>query len=177
LYYSQTRLETSGEISVAGTTFAVQGLSWLDREISTSALSAGQTGWDWFALQLDDGSELMAYVLRRADGTIDTFSSGTWIAPDGTTTPLGRDDFQVQVLDLWISPHTGGDYPARWRIDVPAIALSLEVQPLVADQELDVSFLYWEGAVRVTGSRGEQAVSGYGYVELTGYVESLEGEV
>lgn len=177
LYYSQTRLESSGELTLGGTTYPVQGFSWLDREISTSALSAGQVGWDWFALQLDDGSELMAYVLRRADGSIDRFSSGNWIAPDGSTTPLTRDDFQIEALDSWVSPHSGGTYPAQWQIDVPGQDLSVTVTPLVADQELDVSFVYWEGAVRVEGTRAGQPVSGYGYVELTGYADSLEGEV
>ena len=50
LYYSQPRLESQGHtVSLDGQQYKVSGLSWLDREISTSALSEGQVGWDWFA--------------------------------------------------------------------------------------------------------------------------------
>jgi predicted secreted hydrolase len=174
LYYSQTRLQSDGTLQLGGTTYAVSGLSWLDREISTSALSKDQVGWDWFALQLDDGSELMAYVLRRSDGTIDAFSSGTYILPDGTTLALGREDFEVQPEGTWTSPHSGGKYPARWTVRVAEIDLELQVEPLLADQELNLSFTYWEGAVKVNGTHAGQTVSGSGYVELTGYVQSLE---
>lgn len=177
LYYSQTRLESAGTVRVGEEAFEVSGLSWLDREISTSALSKGQVGWDWFALQLDDGSEIMAYVLRRSDGTIDAFSSGTYIRPDGSALPLGRDDFRVTALDTWTSPHSGGEYPARWTLSIPAAQIELEVQPLLADQELNVSFTYWEGAVAVQGSGPGGALFGTGYVELTGYAESMEGEL
>ena len=177
LYYSQTRLESAGTLRIGGETFQVSGLSWLDREISTSALSKGQVGWDWFALQLSDGSEIMAYVLRRADGTIDEFSSGTYIRPDGTTLLLRREDFQIKVQETWRSPHSGGVYPARWMVRIPAAQLELDVRPLLADQELNVSFTYWEGAVAVQGSGPSGALTGSGYVELTGYAESMEGEL
>jgi predicted secreted hydrolase len=175
LYYSQTRLESRGSLTLAGQAFEVSGLSWLDREISTSALSAGQVGWDWFALQLEDGSELMAYVLRRADGTVDAFSSGTIIHPDGQTTRLSRDDFRIASEGTWRSPHSGGVYPAEWTVSVPGQDLELRVKPLLADQELNVSFIYWEGAVEVSGTRAGRPVTGAGYVELTSYAESLEG--
>ena len=177
LYYSQTRLESQGTVSIDGSSYEVSGLSWLDREISTSALSKGQVGWDWFALQLDDGSEIMAYVLRREDGTIDAFSNGTFIFPDGSTLPLSRDDFQIMPEGEWRSPHSGGTYPARWQLNVPSLSLNLTVEPQVADQELNVSFIYWEGSVRITGAREGKPVQGFGYVELTGYAESLEGQL
>lgn len=177
LYFSQTRLESSGKVTVSGQSFDVSGLSWMDREISTSALSKGQVGWDWFSLQFDDGSELMVYVLRRSDGTVDPFSSGTFIQPDGSTIPLKREDFTVSPKATWKSPHSGGIYPARWQVTIPRLDLSLEVQPLVADQELNVSFTYWEGAVQANGSRAGKAILGHGYVELTGYYKSMEGQL
>jgi predicted secreted hydrolase len=177
LYYSQTRLESTGKIRIANEAYPVAGLSWLDREISTSALSPGQVGWDWFALQLDDGAEVMAYVLRRSDGTIDAFSSATYIRPDGSTLALGRDDFQIISQGVWRSPHSGGEYPARWTVRIPAAQVELDVRPLLADQELNVSFTYWEGAVEVQGRGPSGALSGFGYVELTGYAESMEGDL
>ncbi len=175
LYFSQTHLETRGTVTVGGSPYPVSGLSWMDREISTSALSKGEVGWDWFALQLGDGSELMAYVLRRSDGTLSAFSSGTYIAPDGETKHLAREDFQIAAQSTWRSPHSGGVYPSTWSVRVPSEGIDLEVQPLLADQELNVSFIYWEGAVRFTGTHAGKAVAGYGYVEMTGYAKSMEG--
>jgi predicted secreted hydrolase len=145
----------------------------MDHEFSTSALSAEQVGWDWFALQLDDGTELMAFQLRREDGSIDPFSSGTLIAPDGSTQPLSRDDFRVEVGDIWHSPRSNASYPASWAITLPSADLQLDIEPYLADQELNVSFTYWEGAVRITGQHGGQEVNGWGYVELTGYAGSM----
>ncbi len=175
-YYSQTRLATEGTVRLEGAVYPVTGLSWKDHEFSTSALGAEQVGWDWFALQLDDGSELMLFQIRRADGSLDPFSSGSYVLPDGTARPLARADFSIAPAETWRSPHTGATYPARWRLEVPALALTLDVTPCLADQELRVSYVYWEGAVRVSGARDGVAVQGQGYVELTGYAGSMQGQ-
>jgi len=168
-YYSLTRMPPAGSVRVGGERFLVTGDSWMDREWSTSSLAADQVGWDWFALQLADGSDLMLYRLRRRDGTVDPASSGTLIAPDGTSRPLAFADLQVESAGEWRSPRSGIRYPARWRVRVPGEGLDFEVRPLLADQELDVSIRYWEGAVEVAGSRRGAPVRGRGYVELTGY--------
>lgn len=177
MYYSLTRLPTQGTVTIDGQSFAVSGASWMDHEYGTSALGAQAVGWDWFALQLDDGSELMLYRLRRDDGTYEPQSSGSLIAPDGTVTALAADEVQIEVLDTWQSPATGTRYPARWRIHIPQQALTLEVTPRMADQELRLATTYWEGAVSIAGKRGEQPLTGQGYVELTGYNGSLRGRV
>lgn len=167
-YYSIPRLATQGTITIGGKATRVRGTSWLDREWSTSALGPDQVGWDWFALQLDDGHELMFYQLRRRDGGADPFSAGVWIDAAGRANRLTAQDVTVEVLDRWSSPR-GGTYPARWRLTVPAARLSLEVRPVLADQELDVSVRYWEGAVDASGTRADRKLAGVGYVELTGY--------
>jgi predicted secreted hydrolase len=177
IYYSMTRLESQGTVTIGDQPYPVHGLSWLDREISTSILSEGQIGWDWFALQFDNGGELMVYQIRRSDGSADPFSAGTYINPDGETISLKNDDFQIVPQGVWRSPHSGGEYPARWSIQIDPVALTIDVQPLLADQELNVSVVYWEGAVRVEGTLGGQAINGYGYAELTGYAQSLEGDL
>jgi predicted secreted hydrolase len=174
-YYSLTRLTTAGEVTARGRTFAVSGLGWMDHEFSTSALEPGLVGWDWFSLQLSDGSEVMLYGLRRADGTFGPFSSGTLVAPDGTTRHLSAQDFAFQATGHWRSPHTGAVYPAGWTVEVPQANLRLSVTPYLADQEMAVSLPYWEGATRVQGSVGGRPVTGDGYVELTGYAASLGG--
>ncbi len=168
-YYSCTRMEAQGSLRAGGPPVPVTGLVWMDREWGTSALGPGQVGWDWLALQLDDGHDLMVYRLRRADGTLDPHSSGTLVAPDGAARTLSAGEVAFDVLGEWRSPRDGTRYPARWRLRVPSEGLELEVRPLLADQELHLSVRYWEGAVEVTGSRAGHPVQGRGYVELTGY--------
>lgn len=170
-YYSLTRLPTTGTITIDGGVHSVQGTSWLDREWSTSALGADQAGWDWFALQLGDGSDLMFYRLRNKDGSAGAFSAGTLVGPDGAVTLLRADDVIIDELQHWRSARTGARYPSRWRLRVPAHALSLDIAPVHADQELDLTVRYWEGAVTVTGQRAGSAVNGVGYVELVGYTD------
>jgi len=167
-YYSATRMAATGTVTVAGETFDVEGLAWMDREWSTSALGDDQVGWDWFALQLDDGRDLMYYQLRTQDGTPDPESDGVLVGEDGTKTPLYRDDVTLEVTDTWTSP-LGGTYPSGWRLRVPAQDLDLTITPYFEAQELDVSVRYWEGAVRVDGTANGQPIRGSGYVELTGY--------
>jgi predicted secreted hydrolase len=168
-YYSYTRMAASGTLTGPDGEHRVQGLAWMDREWSTSALGPEQVGWDWFALQLDDGQDLMFYQLRRRDGSVDPHSKGSLVAREGAVRPLEAQALRVEVLDHWESPLDGTRYPSRWRLAVPDEGIDLEVSPLLADQELHLSVRYWEGAVRVTGTRRGSPVTGYGYVELTGY--------
>ena len=170
-YYSITRLETTGTLRVGDRAYRVSGLTWLDREWSSSALAAGQAGWDWFALQLSDGSDLMFYSLRRKDGSRHEASAGSWISPQGEVTHLSSGDVEIMVLDHWSSPQ-GGSYPAQWRLRVPRLGLDVSVTPIIPDQELTTTVRYWEGAVDVAGDRGDTSISGRGYVELTGYADN-----
>lgn len=163
-YYSLTRMPASGTVRLEDERFQVTGLAWMDREWSTSSLGRDQVGWDWFALQLEDGRDLMLYQLRRRDGSADSTSSGTLVGPNGESRHLRLSDFQLEVLERWESPRSGAVYPAKWRLRVPSADLDLTIEPLLADQELDVSFRYWEGAVQISGSS-----RGRGYVEMTGY--------
>ena len=168
-YYSYTRLSSEGSVSIDGQSFPVTGSSWMDREWSTSALSEDQAGWDWFSLQLSDGTELMVYQLRLKDGGIDPHSSGTLIPARSGPLALQVDDVKIEVLDEWTSPHSKRNYPSHWRLTIPKQQLQLEVEPLLNDQELNLAFRYWEGAASVTGTHRGQTVTGFGYVELTGY--------
>lgn len=175
-YTSLTRLETEGTLTVSGETYAVTGWSWQDHEYSTSALAADQIGWDWFALQLDDNSELKVFHIRRADGSVDPFSAGSFVDAAGNVTPLTRDDFEISVDRTWRSPRSDAPYPARWQVTVPRLNLRVELTPWLADQELNVSYSYWEGAVQIAGTRNGVAVRGNGYVEMTGYAGSMQGQ-
>jgi predicted secreted hydrolase len=166
-YYSMPRMATSGTIRAGKESFSVSGLSWLDREWSTSALESDQVGWDWFALQLDDGREIMFYRIRRRDGSSDPYSGGTLVFADGSSRHLGREEVQLQATSWWTSPASGVRYPGHWRMQIPSQGIDLEIAPRLADQELVTGFRYWEGAVAVEGRAG--AAGGSGYLEMTGY--------
>lgn len=171
-YYSLTRLPGTGRIRVGDEEFEVQGLVWMDREWSTSALGDDQVGWDWFSLQLSDGRELMYYQLRRRDGRPDPHSAGTLVDGRGGTRRIDSSQVDLTVNDHWKSGRDGSVYPGRWRLRLADAELDLEIVPRLADQEMNLSVRYWEGAVAVTGVSGGRPVSGSGYVELTGYNEA-----
>ena len=169
-YYSLTRLDTSGSLTLGGERLEVRGQSWMDKEFSTSNLADEQVGWDWFSLQLDDGRELMLYVLRGPDGAFD-FGRGTVVGPEGRVRWLDPSEWSWSVTGRWTSPRTGSEYPSGWTIELPSEKMDLVVRPDVEDQEnvgeLAGGLHYWEGAVTVLDGAGRRI--GRGYVELTGY--------
>jgi predicted secreted hydrolase len=174
-YLSYTRLTTSGSLWMDGNEVRVQGQSWFDHEWSTSVLGENAVGWDWFGLQLSDRRELMFFLIRNSDGSIDQVSGGTLIESDGSTQFLEGSDLDIRVLDRWESPETGADYPSTWKVIIPSMDLDVEIEPWIKDQEMRISLVYWEGAVKISGfSKGLQ-VTGNGYVELTGYANSFQG--
>lgn len=175
-YFSQTNLESEGVIRIRGDEYPVTGTSWMDHEFSTSALTGDQVGWDWLSLQLKNEIELMLFEIRQTDGSIDPYSSGTLVDADGSTIHVDKDDFRIEVTDTWESPHTGAVYPAGWIVTIPSQDLVVRITPLQPDQELNLTYTYWEGAVAVNGEYQGEAVSGKGYVELTGYAGSFAGE-
>jgi len=173
-YYSFTRLPTRGTITLGGQAFAVSGTSWLDREWSTSALDAAVVGWDWIGVQLDDGRDVMVYKLRTAGGTAAPESRATLIAPDGRTRLFAPPDFAFAPVGEWQSADGRARYPAAMRLQIPSAKLDLTVTPLLADQELTLAVRYWEGAVGAAGTAEGRAVSGTGYLELTGYATARQ---
>jgi predicted secreted hydrolase len=180
-YYSLTRMRTTGTVVLGGETFTVTGLSWMDHEFSTSFLEKGQRGWDWFALQLDDGRELMIYQIRRTDGTADPFSSGTLVDRLGNAEHLSRDDFTLVPGKTWKSGTSGATYPVDWTVRAPRYQLELHVEAALAAQELNLAsgsgVAYWEGAIRITGQSAGRPVAGCGYLEMTGYARHALGPI
>ena len=176
-YVGYTRLAARGRIAGGGRETEVSGEAWFDHEWSTSALGPGAVLWDWFSLQLDDGRELMYFQIRRDDGSTESASGGTLVERDGHARRLPRDGVLIEVLGRWTSPDTRTTYPSRWRLRVPDERIDVVVEPWLEAQEMRTSFVYWEGAVRVTGVTGRRGVSGHGYVELTGYFRPIQGGV
>jgi predicted secreted hydrolase len=172
-YYSLTRMKTEGEITTGGRTQQVRGLSWMDHEFGSDQLGETQVGWDWFSIQLENGTELMLYLIRHKDGSVDPYSSGTLVRPDGTTRHLLLSDFQITVLERWNSPKSSATYPMKWKVAIPTEELELNILPHFPNQELitnrSTRVTYWEGAVRIDGSMRNKPVGGSGYVEMTGY--------
>ena len=169
-YYSLTRLPTKGTITVDGAAHKVDGLSWLDREWSSAQLSDEHAGWDWFALQLSDGRDIMYGVLRPREETGRAFHLGTVVEADGTYSSVEEGGVQISVLEEWESPQ-GGTYPSRWRFQMASEDLDVEIKPYISDQELDTIVRYWEGAVQIEGTSDGRPIGGSGYVELTGYAD------
>jgi predicted secreted hydrolase len=166
-------MATSGTLALDRDTLAVTGTSWMDHEFGSSSLMDSRAGWDWFAVQLDDGRELMLYALRRADGGIEPLSAGSLVERDGRVRHLALAAFRIAVLGHWTSPHTQAVYPSGWRLELPGEALSLEVTPRLRDQELVAHAMgglaYWEGSCGVRGTSHGAPVTGSAYAELTGY--------
>jgi predicted secreted hydrolase len=187
MYTSWTRRPTFGTIQVGRADkplqpgFAVTGESWFDHEFGSSQLGPDIAGWDWLGLRFSDGRELMLYRLRgpldakrAASGPSLATSAGTLVERDGSTRALRASDFTLDPLYHWMSTLTRGRYPVAWRVSVPGVGIACEVTARVNACEIDaresVGTIYWEGPVAVTGT-----VEGSGYLELTGYVESMAG--
>ncbi len=172
-YITFTRLDTTGEIEIGGETYSVEGVSWMDHEFSTDSMGPSQQGWDWMSIQFDDNTELMLYGPRLEDGTVDAYSSGTFVNASGSSMHLSADEFSLKPGRTWQSPETGARYPVEWTIEVPGLGIELACSPLLDSQEVQgsesVTPTYWEGAVRYSGTRNGSPLEGVGYLEMTGY--------
>jgi predicted secreted hydrolase len=170
-YYSRTAMTATGTLDVDGLSLAVDGSAWFDHQWG-DFISVGGGGWDWFAVNLADGTDLTLSLVRDTDGSYPLIY-GTVVAPDGTIRHLPRDAFSVDVTDHWVSPATGANYPSAWTIRIPGDDLTIELRPTIAAQELDTrattGVIYWEGSQVVRATRAGSAIGGEGYVELTGY--------
>ncbi|HEY7828082.1 MAG TPA: lipocalin family protein [Candidatus Limnocylindrales bacterium] len=174
-YYSRTDLAAHGSIELGGRTLQVEGTAWFDHQWG-DFIAVGGGGWDWFAVNLADGTDLTLSLVRAADGSYPLIY-GTLVDRSGSTTHLDRSAFQVAVTAHWTSPATGASYPAGWTITIPGQDLTIRLRPTVANQELDTrattGVVYWEGSQVVNATRNGQAEGGQGYVELTGYGPGL----
>jgi predicted secreted hydrolase len=168
-YYSMTRMATQGKVTTPQGAVEVTGNSWLDREWSTSVLSENTEGWDWFAVQLEDNREVMYFQLREKGTGGIVFDKGTYVAADGASTLIPSGGANIEVLERWTSPHSGAEYPVKWRMTIPEHELDLTITPRFNDQEMNLSQRYWEGAVTIEGTSAGQPIRGVGYVEMTGY--------
>jgi predicted secreted hydrolase len=170
-YYSRTAMGATGTVTLGDETLKVTGTAWFDHQWG-DFIAVGGGGWDWFAVNLDDGTDITLSLVRDADGSY-PLVYGTLVAADGTTRHLPREAFTVVVTGGWTSPTTGASYPAGWRVTIPGDDLTIDLRPTVAGQELDTrattGVVYWEGSQVVSARRGETALSGEAYVELTGY--------
>jgi len=170
-YYSRTAMKASGTLTLGGRSVDVSGSAWFDHQWG-DFISVGGGGWDWFAIELADGTDLTLSLVRAADGS-HPLVYGTLIDRAGATRHLDQDAFTVTATGHWRSPATGADYPSGWVVDVPGDRLRIELSPTVPDQELDTrattGVVYWEGSQVVRATRDGQPVDGEAYVELTGY--------
>ena len=177
-YLTFSRLAVEGELSLAGRKQSVRVSAWMDHEISSSQLDEDQAGWDWASLQLNDGREIMAYRLRKQDGSTDPFSRLAWVDAQGVVTNFNSTQFTWSAVRTWKSPATGGVYPVTVKLATtdPASGqpVTFTLEPILLDQELSGGLggiPYCEGACHVLDDKAEKV--GSAYLELTGYVGSL----
>lgn len=170
-YYSRTRMPVVGILRAGDENLRVTGSGWMDHQWGNFT-TFEDGGWDWYAVQLDDGSEVMLYVIHDGEGR-PLMVDGSVVDAAGTLTVLGADDFTIDVRGSWTSPKTGTTWPQGWDVTIGPDQLALTVAPVLPNQELDTRFstgiIYWEGACTVTGSKRGEPIAGNAYVELTGY--------
>jgi len=172
-YVSIPRWKAAGSFRRQASRLSVSGTAWFDHEWGPGALPKDARGWDWFGVQLEDGSDLMLYRMRGENGEATPFSGGTFSPARGPSAPVLWRDVAFTQSSPWRSPRSGAEYPARWTIRVRSLDLELEIEPQLPDQELvteqSTGVVYWEGTCRVRGTRGGQPITGRAYAELTGY--------
>ena len=172
-YWTYTRLKAEGTLTQHGKTEKVEGVAWMDHEISSSQLGKGLEGWDWTCMQLNDGTEVKAYRLRKEDGSSDRWSAVYWIDEEGGVQQVYADQFTWDEEGEWSSPKTGLTYPTR--VGITAMhpqkgKQSYRLRPLIDNQEFTgnrADNAYWEGACEVLDSQNR--VIGKAYLELAGY--------
>jgi predicted secreted hydrolase len=173
-YYSRTRMAAVGEVEVDGKRLGVIGTAWFDHQWG-DFVSVGGGGWDWFAMNLDDGTDITGSIVMDADDT-PVLQYGTLVAPSGEVSHLDQGAFEAFGDESWLSARTGRVYPGHWQ--VVAGRYQIDLRPTVQDQELDTrsttGVVYWEGSQQVEGFSIEQnglapIVGGEAYVEMTRY--------
>ena len=180
-YYSISRMKTTGTLTYEEKTFVVSGSSWMDHEFGSNLLTLKQVGWDWFSLQLEDGTDLMLYRMRLKDGSFDPYSSGTIISSRSESKAFTFAETRLKITRQWKSPKSGALYPIGWNLEIPRFKISLEISADIANQELDTTgstnVIYWEGSVSAKGTRENKPVTGEGYAELTGYAKRFDSGI
>jgi predicted secreted hydrolase len=166
-YYSFTRMATDGTLTIDGDAHTVSGSSWMDHEWSTSFLDENAVGWEWLALQLNDGSELLVWQINNKDGAARAIRSATLVESDGQVTQIANDAITFTPTGSWTSPDSKNVYRNKWRIEIPSQQLTLDIGARFDNQEAKLSTVYYEGAVAGSGKRANTAIEAVGYLEIT----------
>jgi len=168
-FYSMSRLSVRGSLSLRGADRKVRGEAWLDRAWGAPPVPRGQMALNRFALQLEDGRDLLCLELRRRDGSGTPIPSCLLIGTDGSVRSFRRREIRLEPLAHWRSRLDGTAYPVRWRLVLPGGGLDLNIEPLLEGQELDLPTRAWSGAVKISGRSREGPALGWGHLDLGGY--------
>lgn len=176
-YYSRTRIEATGSLGIGRESRTVRGTIWMDHQWGD--FNTAPVGWDWAALQLDDGSELMVSVVWDAALRSPVASYGTYVAADGSTQHLKGHEVALKATGIWTSPSNDTTYPMGWTVGALPLSLVVTLTPVLKDSEFAASAYipvpYWEGAVTVKGTKDGVPIGGKGFVEMVGYASRKTG--
>lgn len=171
-YYSEPQLAVAGRLSLQGRSFEVTGKAWMDHEWSEALMHPDAVGWDWIGMNLDDGSALTAFQLRRRDGSA-LWDGGSFRGANGVLYIASPGETDFRAHRRWTSPATNASYPVEWMVRTPADFYT--VRAVIDNQELDsrasTGAVYWEGLSDLIDSNGKRV--GRGYLEMTGYAGRL----
>ncbi|HSC64192.1 MAG TPA: carotenoid 1,2-hydratase [Caldimonas sp.] len=171
-YYSEPQLDVRGTLAIDGRSTEVAGKAWLDHEWSDAYLDPGAVGWDWIGMNLDDGSALMAFRMRRADGST-LWSGGSHRRAGAATRHFADGEVVFTPGRTWTSAASSTRYPVEWQVLTPSGTFG--VRAVLDDQELDsrasTGAIYWEGLALLVDGVGRRV--GRGYLEMTGYASRL----
>jgi len=169
--YSFTDMKTEGRLKIRGRWIKVRGKSWMDHQWSDAKYSRDK--WNWFSVQLSDGTELVCFDYEDGGNKTQAVSM---IGPDGR-----QNDFtDVEIVPLakkWVSKKTKTVYPLEWRVRVPLKKIDLTITARARHQEMLFGpIIYWEGPTAVSGRVSGRVVRGVGFMELVNHHKNSKTE-
>jgi predicted secreted hydrolase len=168
-FYGISRLKVEGSLQIGGQSRTVSGVAFFDHAWGNLPISGGQLVWNQFFLQMSNNQELVILQSRRRDGSGTPIQSGYLIDRNAEVVELSRKQFELKILEYWQSQKSGIQYPLSWQIIIPGKKLTLTINALIKDQEINDEFVNWSGTVKAAGEAAGTKVQGSGLLKLSGY--------
>ncbi|MBI2565885.1 MAG: polyprenyl synthetase family protein [Candidatus Schekmanbacteria bacterium] len=180
-YYFIPKCDVTGTVTINAVEQQVlTGTAWYDHEFGGKQEERRDKrrdiGWNWCALQLDNGFDVTAAQLVDCQ-TGELLNSKVIVVDREHRRHLFP--ATISFANVWRSTRTFNEYPTHWHVDAPDGDLSLDIDGVFDDQEF-VTLIskpaFWEGRVEVSGRVLGETVKGLGFIERSGFdvVETLD---